>query len=69
MPAEFRRLLTVREVADLVGLPRSTIYALLVSGELPGVRVPGTQSWRVDPEDLRAFLDRGRTKPASTLNN
>jgi excisionase family DNA binding protein len=65
MSAEFARLLRVKEVVEVTGLGRSTVYSLLEDGTLPGIRMPGTEAWRVDPADLRAFLDRGRTGGAA----
>jgi hypothetical protein len=37
------------------------VYGLPASGALPGVRIKGTDAWRVDPADLKAFIDGGRT--------
>ena len=48
------RLLTVREVAEQLGVCTATVYRLCESGELPHVRV--VESIRVRPADLAAFL-------------
>lgn len=48
------RLLTLAEVAAELGLSHETIYRLVRSGQLPGLKV-GTQ-WRFDRTQLRAYL-------------
>ena len=48
------RLLTVREVAEQLGLCAATVYRLCESGELPHVRI--VQSIRIRPADLEGFL-------------
>jgi len=47
-------LLTVREVATLLGVSTKTIYALAARRELPPVRVSNALRFR--PEDVRAFI-------------
>jgi excisionase family DNA binding protein len=46
-------LLSVRQVATVLGVHRATIYKLAESGALPCVRVG--ESIRFRPEDLKAF--------------
>jgi len=54
------RLLRVSEVAERLQLAKPTVYRLVRSGALPGVRVGG--SVRVDPVELARFLrEEGRT--------
>lgn len=48
------RYLTVNEVADEMRISRMTVYRLLHSGELPGVRVG--RSFRVPEDALAAYL-------------
>ena len=43
------KLLTVREVADRLGVCRATMYAMVERGELPAVRIGAAV--RVDPAD------------------
>jgi excisionase family DNA binding protein len=50
------RLLTVREVIDRLGVSRATLYRLLDSGRLPGVRI-GPRTLRFRPEVVEAFID------------
>lgn len=46
-------LLSVRQVAPVLGVHRATIYKLAESGALPCVRVG--ESIRFRPQDLKAF--------------
>jgi excisionase family DNA binding protein len=52
------RLLTVREVAQRLGVCRAAVYAMVERAELPHVRIGGAV--RVHPTDLMAFVARLR---------
>lgn len=52
------RLLTYRETARLLGVTERTVWSLVDRGELTAVRFG--RSVRVDPRDLRAFIDGAR---------
>ena len=47
-------LLTASDVANILGLGRSTVYQLLQRGELPCIRFG--RSVRVHPDDLEKFI-------------
>jgi excisionase family DNA binding protein len=50
-------LLTIREVASVLGVSEVTVRRKVANGELPAVRLGGKHSAvRVDPEDLEAWL-------------
>jgi excisionase family DNA binding protein len=51
-------LLSVRQVAERLGVSTATVYALCDRGELLHVRV--SNAIRVLPADLQAFLGAGR---------
>lgn len=51
-------LLTYREAAKILGVSDRTIWSLVDRGELTAVRFG---SVRIDPADLRAFIDRSKT--------
>jgi excisionase family DNA binding protein len=53
------RLLSVRAVADLLGVSRATVYALVERGELPRERISNVL--RFDPADVSAFIKRSRS--------
>jgi excisionase family DNA binding protein len=65
---EALRLLTVRQVAELLGYSEKTVYRLIWSEDLEAVTV-GTRSRRVAPEALAEYKARLRDragKPAAT---
>lgn len=49
-------LYRVPEVAQLLSLSRTKVYALLQSGALPSVRIDGAR--RVRGEDVRAYVSQ-----------
>lgn len=49
-------LLTTQEVASILKVTVRTVYSLLESGELQGVKVG--RVWRVSEDDLQAFIAR-----------
>lgn len=53
------RYLTVQEVAEVMRVSKMTVYRLLHSGELPGVRVG--RSFRVPQDALAEFLRSSAT--------
>jgi excisionase family DNA binding protein len=52
-------LLSVRDVTEQLGVSTATVYGLVERGELPHVRV--SNSIRIAPADLAAFISRRRT--------
>ncbi len=52
------RLLTVREVAEVMRVSNMTVYRLIRSGELGATRVG--RSYRIWENDVRSYLRRGR---------
>lgn len=51
-------LLEVEDVVRILGLSEYTVWDMLRTGELPGIKVRGR--WRVDPVDLAAYIDDSR---------
>lgn len=47
-------LLTPKDVMDILGVGKNTVYRLLDSGELPAVRIGNR--WRVASESLRMLI-------------
>ena len=56
-----RLMYTVAEVARLLGIGRSTAYELVLSGELPAVRIG--RRWLVSPAVLRTLLGQEPPPP------
>ena len=52
-----QRLLTVREVADVMRVSNMTVYRLIQAGELRATRVG--RSYRIWEGDITAYLARG----------
>ncbi len=53
-----QRLLTVREVAEVMRVSNMTVYRLIRSGELVATRVG--RNYRIWEKDVRSYLRRGR---------
>ncbi len=51
-------LLTYREAATVLGVTPRTVWTLVQAGTLPAVRFG--RSVRIDPADLRRFIDRAK---------
>jgi len=54
------QLLTIANVARLLGISRGSVYGLMKSGELVPIRV-GARA-RFEPADVRAYLERNRER-------
>jgi len=71
------RLLTLDEVAVYLSVSKAQVYAMVRSGELPGVKVGGRGVWRVDRQRLDDYIERlhveteawRQTHPLSTLDD
>lgn len=57
-----RRLLSVREVAEILNTSAKTVYRLIDNGngELRAIRIGGV--WRIDPADLQDFIRDHRSR-------
>lgn len=53
------KLLTYKQAGELLGVTERTIFTLVADDELPAVRFG--RSVRIDPADLRAYIDRRKT--------
>lgn len=58
-PNNLERLLTYREAGKLLGVTERTLWTLVDQGALPAVRFG--RSVRIDPADLRRFIDRSKS--------
>jgi excisionase family DNA binding protein len=52
---EVQKLLTVADVANILGVSKVKVYALLKGG-LPSVKIDGAR--RIQPEKLQAWIER-----------
>ena len=55
------RLLTTRDVGELLGLSSATVLRYWRSGRLPGIRL-ASNVLRFDPRELEAWLDERRRR-------
>ena len=53
------KLLTYREAGSLLGVTERTVWTLVADDKLPAVRFG--RSVRIDPTDLRVYIDRCKT--------
>jgi excisionase family DNA binding protein len=51
------RLLTLDEVATYLAVSKAQVYAMVRSGELPGVKLGGRGVWRIDRRRLDDYID------------
>lgn len=54
------KLLTVKEVAEILRIAEKTVRELLKEGSLPGIKVGKT--WRIPEDDLKKYI-RGEWRP------
>ncbi len=54
---------SIEEVAELISLGRTTVVALVGSGEIASIKVGGRRL--IPRRDLDAFIERLRTEPAA----
>jgi len=53
-----RRFIPLTEVSEVLGVSAAQAYALVRSGELPAIKVGGRGQWRVEVDELDAYIDR-----------
>lgn len=58
-PPQFNPLLTYREAAGVLGVSERKVWTLVDEGRLPAVRFG--RNVRIDPADLRAFIERAKS--------
>ena len=56
-----RKLLTVGEAASELRVCRTTLYALMDSGQLESVRIPGIRARRIRRSAIEALIEAGTT--------
>lgn len=61
-------LLTVKEVARVLGFDITTVYSLLKRGELVGIKLR-PKAWRIKKEDLTAYLASKEVKNDGQKDN
>ena len=52
------RFLTLEDVATYLSVSVPQVYALVRSAELPAIKIGGRGVWRVDRQQLEAYVER-----------
>lgn len=52
------RFLTLADVAEVLNVTVRQVYALVRSGELRGIQIGGRGQWRVENDQLEAYIAR-----------
>jgi excisionase family DNA binding protein len=52
------RFLQLADVAEILNISAAQTYALVRSGELPAIKVGGRGQWRVERDQLEAYIKR-----------
>jgi excisionase family DNA binding protein len=52
------RFLLISDVAEMLNISVAQAYALVRSGELPAIKIGGRGQWRVEREQLEAYIQR-----------
>lgn len=61
------RFLSVADVAEVLNVSARQVYALLRTGELPGIQLGGRGIWRIDERELDAYIQRGYATTRSRI--
>jgi excisionase family DNA binding protein len=56
------RFLQLADVAEVLNISAAQAYALVRSGDLPAIKVGGRGQWRVESEQLEAYIQRMYTQ-------
>jgi excisionase family DNA binding protein len=57
-PAPGPRFLTLTDVAEILNTSSAQVYALVRRGELKAIKIGGRGQWRVESNELEAFIKR-----------
>jgi excisionase family DNA binding protein len=52
------RFLSLADVAEVLSTSVAQVYALVRRGELPAIKIGGRGQWRVERDQLEAFIQR-----------
>ena len=52
------RFLTLADVAEVLNTSSAQVYALVRRGDLPAIKIGGRGQWRVESEQLEAYISR-----------
>jgi len=52
------RFLRLADVAEVLNISATQVYALVRSGELPAIKIGGRGQWRVETSELEGYIAR-----------
>ena len=52
------RFLTLTDVAEVLNVSSAQVYALVRGGDLAAIKIGGRGQWRVEREQLEAYIQR-----------
>jgi excisionase family DNA binding protein len=52
------RFLTLADVQEALNIKPAQAYALVRSGELPAIQIGGRNAWRIEADELEAYIQR-----------
>ncbi|MGI8614997.1 MAG: helix-turn-helix transcriptional regulator [Nocardioidaceae bacterium] len=58
MPLDQPRFLSLTDVSETLSISAAQAYALVRSGDLPAIKVGGRGQWRIEAEQLEAYIQR-----------
>ncbi|HUT87023.1 MAG TPA: helix-turn-helix domain-containing protein [Candidatus Heimdallarchaeota archaeon] len=61
-------MLTIKEVAEKLGVHEVTVREWINNGNLPAIRLPGGRAIRIRPEDLEAHITKVEPKAIPNEN-
>jgi excisionase family DNA binding protein len=61
------RFLTLTDVAEVLNVSAAQVYALVRSGELISLKVGGRGQYRVERDDLEAYIARMKARTAEFI--
>lgn len=56
--SEQSRFLSLADVAEVLSTSVAQVYALVRRGELPAIKIGGRGQWRVERDQLEAFIEQ-----------
>ena len=59
------RFLTLADVAEVLNISASQVYALVRNGELAAIKIGGRGQWRVERDKLEDYISRMYTQTSA----
>jgi len=62
------RFLTLADVAEILNISVSQVYALVRNQELEAIKIGGRNQWRVERSKLEEYIEQAYRRTASNLS-